>query len=284
MTVPTGEVRWIHGALDCAGNTDPLLQVHRHSRDTYIMRESKCFNYEGNFLYLLFGANRAILFDTGSVSQDGGGTLPLRDQVERIISQWVVERNRAAPELVVAHTHSHADHFSWDMQFEGRPHTTVVGRGMGDVIAFFGLPDWPEGSAVLPLGSRNLTIFPLPGHETSHIAVYDPQDRILLTGDTLYPGLLTVQDWPAFRRSAARLASFALEHSVELVLGNHIEMKKAAGELYPIGSSYQPDERALPLTAEHIHELHLACEVMGESPAYEVHNDFIIGAGLPRKP
>ncbi len=54
----------------------------------------------------------------------------------------------------------------------------------------------------------------IPGHEDSHVAAYDPRTRSLLTGDTLYPGLLTVQDWPAYRRSAARLARFAEEHEV----------------------------------------------------------------------
>ena len=124
-----------------------------------------------------------------------------------------------------------------------------------------------------------MTIFPLPGHEAAHIAVYDARDRMLLTGDTLYPGLLTVRDWPAFRRSAARLARFAEQHPVSLVLGDHIEMKKAAGELYPIGTRFQPDEHALPLTAAHIREFHAACEAMASSPHDDVHADFIIGAG-----
>jgi len=98
----------------------------------------------------------------------------------------------------------------------------------------------------------------------------------LLTGDTLYPGLLTVQDWNAYRRSAARLAAFAQQHEVALVVGNHIEMKKAPGELYPIGTTFQPDEHALPLKTAHIEELHAACEAMADSPHRDVHDDFII--------
>jgi glyoxylase-like metal-dependent hydrolase (beta-lactamase superfamily II) len=183
--------------------------------------------------------------------------------------------------MIVAHTHSHADHVFWDSQFQGRPRTTIVGRALSDIKAFFHLPNWPEGETLLELGDRPLTIFPLPGHEAAHIAVYDGRDRILLTGDTLYPGLLTVMDWPAFLRSAARLATFAERHPVSLVLGDHIEMKKAAGELYPIGTTFQPDEHALPLTTVHIREFRAACEAMAASPHYDVHDDFIIGAGPP---
>jgi hypothetical protein len=29
------------------------------------LRVSKCFSYEGNFIYLLFGDNKAIMLDTG---------------------------------------------------------------------------------------------------------------------------------------------------------------------------------------------------------------------------
>jgi hypothetical protein len=72
------------------------------------------------------------------------------------------------------------------------------------------------------------------------------------------------------------LADFASQHEVSLVLGNHIEMKKTPRDLYPIGTTFQPDERALPLTAAHIKELHNACEAMANSPHRDIHDDFII--------
>ena len=126
------------------------------------------------------------------------------------------------------------------------------------------------------MGGRNLTVFPIPGHEGSHIAVYDPRMQVLLTGDMLYPGLLTVQDWTAYRRSAARLAKFVQQKAVVLVLGNHIEMKKAPRDIYPIGTTFQPDEHVLPLSATHIEELNTACEAMAHSPHVDVHDDFVI--------
>ena len=71
MTLPEpvadlAAVRWIHGAPDCANCADPPLQVVAVDQDTYVLRISKCFSFEANFLYLLLGTERAVLFDTGA--------------------------------------------------------------------------------------------------------------------------------------------------------------------------------------------------------------------------
>jgi glyoxylase-like metal-dependent hydrolase (beta-lactamase superfamily II) len=270
---------WIHGAADCARSTDPLLQAYQFDANTYIFRVSKCFSYEANFLYLLLGDRRAVLLDTGPAPDAGMAQtiLPVRNVVEAAIESR--QRNRGDGghvDLIVAHTHSHGDHTSWDNQFVGRPHTTVVVPRLEAVKSFFGLSDWPEGQNELDLGGRKLIVVPLPGHAIDHIAVYDTKTKMLLTGDTLYPGLLTVRDWNAYRRSAARVADFATRNDVAMVLGTHIEMKKAPRELYPIGTTFQPDEHALPLRSAHIQEWHAACEAMGPSPHRKVHDDFII--------
>ena len=261
MSNPLGSVRWIHGAPVCAQSSDPLLQVYQFDDDTFILRQSKCFNYEGNFFYLLFGQQRVVLFDTGAAPSPDflqrhpdpkDRELPIREEVQKIIAQWLAGRGGGSVDLVVAHTHSHGDHVHGDSQFIGQPNTTLVWPQLSAVKSFFGLPNWPNGEARFELGGRQLTVLPLPGHEQTHIAVYDPRTEALLTGDTLYPGLLTVQDWSAYRRSVARLSEFATQHPVSLVLGNHIEMKNSPRELYPIGTTYQPDEHPLSLKASHM--------------------------------
>jgi hydroxyacylglutathione hydrolase len=278
MSTPLDSVRWIHGAADCAQTVDPPLQTHQVDEHTFILRQSKCFSYEAPFMYLLFGDRRAVLFDTGAGPDDGdpAKVLPIRDSVEAIIAQWLSGRYIDQIELVVAHTHSHGDHVFWDEQFSDRPNTSVISPGLASVMAFFQLPKWPEGRAGLDLGNRELTILPLPGHFEDHIAIYDPRLGALLTGDTLYPGLLTVRDWPNYRRSAARLAEFAAEKSVSLVLGNHIEMSKRPGELYPLRTTFQPNEHQLPLTLQNLQEWYGVCEAMGNSPRLEVHDHFAI--------
>lgn len=269
---------WIHGARDCASCRDPLLQVHRFDPDTFILRISKCFSFEGNFLYLLFGQERAILFDTGGPADPECPVkvLPLRETIDAIAAQWLAERGRSEIDLVVAHTHGHEDHIFWDSQFAGRPRTTVVEPELEVVQRFFGLPDWPAGEAQFELGDRSLTLIPTPGHEKAHLAIYDRRCQVLLTGDLLYPGLLTVRSWPDFRASAARLAAFALTHEIALVLGNHIEMKKSPGDYYELPCRYQPQEHSLELGPAHLLELHAACEAMAASPHREVRAEFVI--------
>src|SRR4051812_37969759 len=284
MATPLEAVQWIHGTHNCGLSTDPLIQVHPFDDDTFVLRMSKCYSFEGNFIYLLFGDTRAVVFDTGGPpgppNPHNHVDLPIRQTVDSIIDGWVKKRGLDDIDLVVAHTHSHGDHVFWDRQFVGRPRTTVVRPTRTDVKAFFGLPDWPDGEATLELGNRGLTVFPIPGHEASHIAVYDPRNKWLLTGDTLYAGLLTIEKehWDAYRASAARLARFAHAHEITYVLGNHIEMKSQPRQLYPIGTTYQPDEHPLPLTAAHIDQLHAACEAMANNPHRDVHDDFIIDA------
>ena len=268
MTETLAATRWIHGAPDCARSDDPLIQVVPVDPDTFVLRISKCFSFEANFITLLVGRDRAILFDTGGPADPGSTArvLPLRETVDAILDAHPRRPADRAMELIVAHTHGHGDHVFWDAQFADRPHTILVGLGLPDVQAFWGLPDWPEGGGALDLGDRPLTAVPTPGHEATHIAVFDHRTGILLTGDVLYPGLITVRDWPAFRATARRLRDFAAAHTVRMALGNHVEMSRTPGVLYPLGATWQPDEHPLPLDASHIEALHLACEALGDAP------------------
>lgn len=285
MRTPLESVAWIHGAADCARTSDPVVQVHRLDRDTVILRVSKCYSFEANFIYLLLGSEQALLLDTGPRPDTGSayGPLPLRRLVDRLVTDWSTEGGVAEPELVVAHTHGHGDHVSGDDQFTDRPRTRVVAPTVEAVSGFFGLPDWPDGQTDLDLGDRRLTVLPVPGHEPTHIAVHDSRTGALFTGDMLYPGLLTVRDWPAYRRSAARLADLVRSSAVSVVLGSHVEMSRVPGGLYPLGTTYQPDEHALALPPAAVLELHRACELMAGSPRRDVHDHFVISPVLEER-
>lgn len=279
MIETLASVRWIHGAPDCDRSSGPLIQVVQADADTYVLRVSKCFSFEANFIYLLVGRERAILFDTGGPPDLSARTqvLPLRETVDDLLDAHPASPGSGELELIVAHTHGHGDHVFWDKQFVGRRRTTVVGCGVAEVQAFWGLPDWPEGQATLELGDRLLTVFPTPGHEPAHIAIFDHRTGVLLTGDVLYPGLVTVRDWSAFRATARRLRDFAAAHPVRLALGNHVEMSRTPGILYPIGCTWQPDEHPLPLDIFHIEALHRVCEALGDAPSDVTEASFAIG-------
>ena len=267
-------VTWIHGSPDCSKDTNPPIQVHRYNTDTYILRENKCTHFEAPFIYLLFGQNKVYMQDTGATADPT--TFPIRDQVQQIIRQWLTEQNKSSIELVIAHSHSHGDHVMGDVQFRGQPNTTMIGYRPEDVQRFFNITNWPTQQVTYDLGQRVLDIIPIPGHEQAHIAVYDRQTHILLTGDTLYPGFLFISNWNAYRASLSRLVDFARSHSISHILGAHIEMSKDAGQAYERGTKYQPNEHQLPLGLSDLIELNTAVEAMGATPNRQIHKHFII--------
>jgi len=270
-------VKWIHGTDPCTADKDIPFQVHAYNDDTFILRENKCINYEGPFIYLLFGQDRVFMQDTGAAPRaDSGIAFPVRETVQKAVEDWSKKHGKARMQLLVTHSHAHGDHTGGDSQFSGQPDTTLVGKKLEDVQSFFGISDWPNQQVTLDLGGRILDIIPIPGHEATSIAVYDRRSRLLLTGDTVYPGRLYISNWPAFKASIERLASFVKAHDIAQVLGTHIEMSNKAGVDYVVRTTYQPEEHQLPMTPANILELYDAVSKMGDTPVREIHNDFIV--------
>jgi glyoxylase-like metal-dependent hydrolase (beta-lactamase superfamily II) len=274
-------VRWIHGAPSKRRDRDPKIQVHAYDEHTVILRQSKATSYEAPFLFLLFGNERALLLDTGATADPD--LFPLRATVDGLIAEWLERHPREAYELVVAHSHGHGDHVAADAQFADRPNTTVVPREVDAVRPFFGFDDsWPAQTVTLDLGGRVLEILGSPGHHQAAITVYDPWTGILLTGDTVLPGRLYAFDAAAYLATLDRLVAFAAARPVTHVLGCHIEMTNRPGRDYPLGADYQPDERALQLTAGHLTAIRDAAASAVGRPGVRRFDDFILYAE-PRK-
>ena len=204
---------------------------------------------------------------------------PLRSTIDGLIDQWLSSHPRDEYELIVAHTHGHGDHVAADAQFAGRPATTLVGREVEAVRDFFGLSDWPEGAALLDLGGRVLDVTGIPGHHRASIAVYDPWSGFLLTGDTVYPGRLYVEDMPAFVASLDRLVGVAESRVVRQVMGCHIEMTATPGRDYPLGSTYQPDEPVLQMSVDRLRAVRDAAHLVADQPGPHWYDDFAIFNG-----
>jgi glyoxylase-like metal-dependent hydrolase (beta-lactamase superfamily II) len=274
------EPAWIHGARSSKACTDPAIQVHRSDAHTWILRESKAVSFEAPFMFLLFGEDKAILFDTGTSADRE--RFPLRRTVDGLIGDWLAEHPRPDYQLIVAHTHGHSDHRNGDPQFTDRPETTVVGHDADAVREFFGFGDgWPGQVVTVDLGGRVLELTGIPGHHPASIAVYDPWTGFLLTGDTIMPARLYAPDYPAFLDSLDRLVAFAADRPVTRVLGCHIEMSRTPGRDYPAGNTYQPDEVALRLPVGRIAEIRDAARA-AERPGIYVHDDYVIWNGGQR--
>jgi glyoxylase-like metal-dependent hydrolase (beta-lactamase superfamily II) len=195
-----------------------------------------------------------------------------------VIADWLKAHRRAAIPLTVAHSHGHGDHHQGDNEFQGRPDTAVLGLTAPEVAAFFKIADWPNQIVTYDLGGRRLQIIPTPGHQPAHIMVFDPQTRLLLSGDSLYPGRLYVpsDQFATFEASIDRVAAFTKDKHVSHVLGTHIEMTRTPGHDFIIGAKVHDDERPLELPYADLAELQAALHAMGDAVKRDVHRDFIV--------
>jgi glyoxylase-like metal-dependent hydrolase (beta-lactamase superfamily II) len=265
---------WINGVSD----TEPQMQVQAYDADTFVIRQSIRTNFEGPFLYLLFGRDRALLLDSGA------GGLQIRPTVEHVIADWLAAHGRPSIPLVVAHSHSHGDHHQGDSEFKDRPDTVVVGLYQTQVAGFFKIADWPKDIAQYDLGDRVLDIIPTPGHQAAHIMVYDERTRLLLSGDALLAGRLYFPTdlFAIYREGIDRVLAFTRTHPVSHILGAHIEMTGKPGELIEDEAPSHPDERALDLPPAALPELAAALAAMGDAPRQEPHADFVVFPVPPR--
>ena len=257
------DVTWDAGASACQRNPQPPLQVHHYNAQTFILRESLCATYEGPFLYLLLGSQRALLIDTGAVSD--AGEMPLARTVRALLPQ-------SGFPLTVVHTHGHLDHRSGDGQFAGDSHTQVVGTTLEDVTRHFHFSDWPRDTAQIDLGERIVDVLPTPGHYPSELSYYDRQTGLFFSGDFLLPGRLLIADKSADLASAQRAAEFVANRPVTYVLGGHIELDRS-GKTF-LGEHYHPDERPLQLSKDQL--LQLPAVVASFNGFYGRHGEYVL--------
>lgn len=238
---------WYAGGTSCTGALP--FRVQAYNADFFILRQAACTNYEKPFLYLLFGRDRALLFDTGA------GNVDVVTPIDTLMRAWLARERRTSIDLVVAHSHAHGDHVAGDTQFVRRPHITVVGRDTASVRAFFGVRQWPTDTGMIDIGDRVIDVIPIPGHQPASIALYDRRTGVMLTGDTFYPGRLYVRDTAAYAQSIDRLAEFTRRHTVTHMLGAHVEQSRTPFKDYPVGTVDQPEEYGLDLTPAQLYEL-----------------------------
>jgi hydroxyacylglutathione hydrolase len=255
--------------------------VHRYDPHTYVLRQSKALTAEAPFLYLLFGSERAVLFDTGASKKTVEN--PLRETVDGIVEAWLAEHPREDYELVVAHTHGHLDHVEGDAQFADRPLTTIVDRELAEVQAFFGFTDWPAQVVEFDLGGRVLDLTGTPGHHRASLTIYDPWSGFLITADNVLPGRIYAFDFPTYLDSIERTVEFAETRSVTHVMGCHIEMSREPGRDYPAGCSYQPNEVPLQMTVKQLIAVRDAARSVKDQPGAHTFDDFLIMNGPYRR-
>lgn len=258
---------WNEGADDCKANPQPPIEVHAYNPQTFILRESLCATFEGNFMYLLIGSSKALLIDTGDVADSN--QMPLMETVMRLLPQ----DGASKLPLLVVHTHRHLDHRAGDGQFANLPNVEVVAYDLDGVRQYYKFTNWPNGLAQINLGDRTIDVIPTPGHEPTHVSFYDWNTALFFSGDFLMPGRLHIDDAEADLASARRVAALIRNRPVSYILGGHIEFD-VAGEVFPWGSTHHPHERALQMTKDDL--LALPAGVGSFSGFYTRRGNFIL--------
>jgi len=266
------------GALPASWTTgascpeSPVFRQHAYNDNFIILRQSACTNFEKPFLYLLFGANAALLVDTGAKSAEADVGAAVRSAMQT----WSAKHGGRTLSLIVVHSHGHGDHTAGDPQFRDAPQTTLVAATPDALQQFFHLQHWPTETGRFDLGDRPIDIIPIPGHEPASIAIYDRNTGILLSGDTLYPGRLYVRDGSAFTASIRRLVEFTRGKVVAHILGAHIENARTPYVDYPQGTTNQVDEHPLELGRAHLLELDYELQQMNGTIVRRAMRDFTI--------
>jgi hydroxyacylglutathione hydrolase len=149
--------------------------------------------YQQNYSYLIVGQSRAVLFDSGSGTQDISG---------------VVANLTKLPITVVA-SHLHFDHLGGIGPFGhvamiDLPETRAdVSGGLFkpsryEYMGFFDdraapsfrVSEWLAPGTIIDLGGRTLRVLSTPGHTPSSVALFDASNRRLFIGDFIYPTTL----------------------------------------------------------------------------------------------
>jgi hydroxyacylglutathione hydrolase len=274
------------GTLPAAWNTGgpkcmemPEWQVHEYNPDLYFLRQSGCTDYEKPFVFLLFGADRALLLDTGSRR---GNIAP---QIQLTVHRWLVRNNRSGIPLVVVHTHSHSDHVAGDAELQalndpGIP-ITYVAPTVEANQKFYGIAHWPDDPGAVDLGSRIIDVLAIPGHDTAGVALYDRQTAIMFSGDSVYPGRLYIRDLAAFQKSNERMLHFTEGKILAHILGNHIEQSRTPYLDYPVGTMYQPNEHEWALSRGVLLEIQAGLQSMRGKPQRITYRDFSLWPAGP---
>jgi hydroxyacylglutathione hydrolase len=262
-------VRWTADKPDCSGA--PPFFAHEYNPTFIVIRQSGCTNFEKPFLYLILGSHQALLVDTGAPGADVSGII---DNLLRRHSQR--QQRPAMLPFVVVHSHGHGDHTAGDEAFRRKSGVRVIDATPTALAEFFRIRRWPRDIAQYQLGDRVVDIVPIPGHDPASIAIYDRRTRILLTGDTLYPGRLYVRDAQAFGESINRLVEFTATREVVHVLGAHIENTSTPYLDYPEGTTFQPEEHTLEFGRAHLLELQDALREMGSLLQRRSFRDFTV--------
>ena len=182
---------------------------------SYAFREPK--SSQGNTSYLLFGKEKAYMFDSGTGENSGQNGVKIRD---------IVQAHTSLPVTLLL-SHFHFDHNQNVSEFDkiGMPELSFLRSRVGEdgVLSFteeellegnqpreVKVTEWLPMDTAIDLGNRSIELISIPGHTDESVALVDRTEKIALLGDFLYNGQLYLfdeNDLSAYLSSTDRLLS-----------------------------------------------------------------------------
>ena len=163
------------------------------------------------FQFSLFGINTYLIFDPDSkecVVVDPGMSSP---EEEKAIENFIAEKGLNLTQII--NTHLHIDHVAgipFLQEKYGAPILAHEGdKKLGEKIwqqaQAFGLnmplqeitvTQYLNDGDKIKIGNGFLEVISVPGHSKGSVALYDPQDKFLISGDALFKGSIGRTDLP----------------------------------------------------------------------------------------
>ena len=185
----------------------------------------------------------AVVIDAGNMSEKENATL------EQFLSE------RGLKPVYALNTHGHFDHLMgveflrsrYGAKFavsskdkflveSAKQNAAMFGVGGGNIVEVIDVD--LEGMESIKFGQSELQIISTPGHTPGHVAFYEPQAKVLFTGDTLFRESIGRTDLPGGDYSW--IMSSILEKIMPL--GDEVKVYPGHGETTDIGheSMYNP--------------------------------------------
>lgn len=240
-------------AFEPVEQSQPWFEVYEVAPSVFAIYEPGQF--EEVISYLIVGAERALLFDTGL------GIGNMRQLASDLTGL----------ETIVVNSHTHYDHVGGNHQFQeiygtdsefslgnakGRPHE-AVSEFVGDGWVWKPLPEGFSPSEyisapftithtvtdgeTIDIGGRTLEVVLTPGHAPDALCLLDRENRLLFVGDTFYPASLYAHlhgsDFESYERTAVRLAGLASQ--VDYILPAHNEPLLGSAYLTAFRDAFQ---------------------------------------------
>lgn len=229
--------------------------IDKVSEDTYIISEYR--HWEETHSYLLIGAERALLIDTGL------GICNIKDEVLKLTDKPVtavathIHWDHIGGHCYFPDFYAHENELNWlDGEFPLSPEqikSMVIDRcdlpegfKVEDYKMFQGTPTRVlKDNDTVDLGGRTIQVLHTPGHSPGHMCFYEENRGWLFTGDLVYKDTLLAYypstDPQAYLKSIERVAALPVEwvfpahHSLDLKPEILIRMRKAFRQLQTEG-------------------------------------------------